>query len=95
MGGQPLQHHCRRGLIIDRIRDPHQFVGLDQALFGIGTDGHWISHAVANLQGFNPVTQFLYDPNCLHPEHGRQFGDRVQAGAAIDIDIIETAGELA
>ncbi len=94
MRGQALQHHRRGGVVVDRIRDPDQLVGIDQARLGVSAETHRVSHAIADGDEIDAVTDRLDLADRFHAQHRRQVTDRIQAAAAVHVDIIQAAGFL-
>ncbi len=94
MRRQALEHHRRGGRIVDRIRDFHQPGGVDHARLGVGAEIHRVGDAVADREIADAVAERLDLADRFHAEDRRQVTDRVQAGAAVDVDVVEPAGAL-
>src|SRR5258705_11808151 len=91
--GQALEHHCRRLFGRDRIRQLHELFSVDQPLLGIAADGAGISHAVASPDTRDTFPNRIDSPGAFDSRNERQLL-RIQAGAVIDIDVIEPRGVL-
>ena len=66
MGGHALEHHRRRLLEIDRLGQPHQAVGGDQAGLGIAADRPCISDPVAHRDIGHPVAYGIDQAGAFH-----------------------------
>ena len=86
--GHALQHHRRRGAVVDRVRQLDHPVRSDQPGFGIGADGRCVGDPVARFQMGDAGADRIDDTRRLHARHERQ-RQRVEAGAVIDIDVVQ------
>ena len=87
---QALQHHRRRGLVVDAVGQFDQAIGRDQPRLGIGADrGGAIGDAVARLQIGDAGADFLDHAGRLAAETARQLA-RINAGAIVDVDEVQS-----
>ena len=85
-----LQHHCRRGFVVDRIGDRNHAVGRDIAQLRIGTRrAGGISNAIANGDIGDLVADRLDRSRTLHANSGGHF-ERIKTAAMIAIDIVQS-----
>jgi hypothetical protein len=93
--GHALQHHRRTGLEVDRVGQLDQAVGRDVAHFGIGADrAAGIGDAVADLEVRDRAAHRLDHAGAFEADAGRH-GQRIGAGAVVDVDVIEADGVVA
>ena len=93
--GHALQHHRRTLLERKAIGQIHQAVGGHEAHFGVGADRPGgIGHAIALFDIGHTLTDRLDHAGRFHADAARQ-RQGVQAGAVIDINVIEAAGAMA
>ena len=94
MCSEPFQHHRRSALVVYAIGYLDQALRINDALLSIATDIHGIGNPVACLQFRDAFTQLFNNTGSLHSQNCRQFIDRINALAQIDVDIIQAAGRL-
>ncbi len=88
--GHALEHRRGRDLIVDPGRDLHQHRCEDVACLGVGADGTGrIADAVADSEAGHPLAERL-DRRRPLPSRSPRERDRVEAGAVIRVDEVET-----
>jgi hypothetical protein len=88
-----LQHHRRRLVEGNLVRQLHQPVGLDQPLLGIAAERPRISDPVAGLQVRDALADAL-DRACALDSGRERHLLRVETGAVIDVDEVEARRSL-
>ena len=87
---QALQHHRRRGLVVDAIGQLEQAIGGYQSRLGVGAHRRGaIRDAIARLQIRDARADLFDDAGALAAEAARQL-DRIKPRAVIDVDEIQT-----
>ena len=85
-----FEHHRRRLLVTHASRNFHQFVGGHQARFRVGANRRRCTgNAVANFQ-IGDVCAERFNDACAFEAEPRWQRDRVQPGAMIGIDEVQT-----
>ena len=90
--GHALQHHRGTGGEADRIGQCHQAVGGDGALGGIAADRACIGHAVAGFHVGDARANRDHGAGAFHADGQRHVRGLVEAGAEIDVDIVQADG---
>ncbi|MGY4619448.1 hypothetical protein ACVWZ4_004675 [Bradyrhizobium sp. USDA 4472] len=93
--GQPLQHHCSRGHVVDPVRQLQKPIGRDQPRLGIGAKRRSaVCDTVTRLQISDAWPDFFDNARGLAAEPTRQLG-RIHARAVVDVDEVEANSGMA
>ena len=89
LDGHALEHHGRRRLVAHRFRDPHQPVGGDGPLLGVGSERARVGHPVADREVGDPFAEREDLSRALHPGGERKGRRRIEPHPEVDIDVVE------
>jgi hypothetical protein len=89
MHGQAPQHAAGRDIERNPRRQRHDTIGRNGPAFTITAQCRGIGHPITGLKIGHARASGHDDTSTLHPQDGRKTGTSAQAGAEIDIDVID------